>query len=258
LGNLYDFEPLKNSLPPEKMREVDRWILSSFQHVIKEVENGFEMFKFYETVRSIHNFEVNELSSFYFDILKDRLYTFPVNCTGRRSAQTVLYQLLVNLNKLIAPILPFTSEEVWKYIKPQKEESVFLSSWPKIKKEWIDKDLEEKWSKILKVREKVLKELEEYRQNKKITSSLQAKIIIKAPLSIFSILKSLDSQLNEVFIVSGVELMEDTELKIMVKKAEGEKCERCWNYSPYVGKDKTYPTYERYLAVKELNLNSST
>jgi len=254
LGNLYDFNPLKDSISLNEMREVDRWMLSYFQDVIKEVEDSFETFKFYEAVRLIHNFEVNELSSFYFDILKDRLYTFPANCRGRISAQTVLYQLLINLIKLTAPVVPFTSEEVWKYTKTQEEESVFLSSWPKIKKEWIDKDLEEKWSKILKVREKVLKELEECRQSKKITSSLQAKIIIKAPPSIFSILKSLDGGLNEVFIVSGVELKEDTELKITIKKAEGEKCERCWNYSPYVGKDKTYPTLcERCCKTMRLN-----
>ncbi|MEA1964525.1 MAG: isoleucine--tRNA ligase [Candidatus Aerophobetes bacterium] len=254
LGNLYDFNPLKDSLPLVKMREVDRWMLSYFQQVIKKVKDSFEAFKFYEAVRFIHNFEVNELSSFYFDILKDRLYTLPANCRGRKSAQTVLYQLLVNLTKLIAPVLPFTSEEVWNYVKAQKEESVFLSSWPKIKKEWIDKDLEEKWSKILKVREKALKELEECRQNKEITSSLQAKIIIKTPSSIFSVLKSLDTQLNEVFIVSGVELIEDTKLEITVKKAEGKKCERCWNYSSYVGKDKTYPTLcERCCKTMETN-----
>jgi len=244
LGNIFDFDPSKDAIPVEKMREIDRYILLRLQRVIKEVTENFEEFKFYKAIHLIQNFVKVELSSFYLDALKDRLYTFSRNSQERRSAQTVLYQVLVNLTKLISPILSFTSEEIWGYIQgsSREEESIFLSSWPKINEDLIDKELEKKWTEVLKVREIVLKELEEARVNKKIYSSLEARILIKAPSHLFSLLKSLGEELKEVFIVSQVELEEADELEVEVKKAYGKKCERCWNYSPYVGRNKNYPT----------------
>jgi len=251
LGNLYNFNSPRDPLGVEEMREVDRWILSRFQSIIKTVTRSFEEFKFYEAVHLLHNFATNELSSFYFDILKDRLYTFSRASEGRRSAQTVLWYLLLGLTRLMVPILSFTSEEVWRYIKNQELEggneesvfSVFLSSWPKVDEKFIDEDLEEKWEKLLEIRAKVLKELEKKREAKEITSSLEAKVIISAPSPLFSLLKDSGHQLlKEVFIVSGVELEQGKKLEIKIERAEGEKCERCWNYSPHVGENKEYPT----------------
>ena len=247
LGNLYDFDPYQDKLEPGKMREIDRYILSRFQFIIKLVTESFEGFKLYEAVHLLHNFATNDLSSFYFDVLKDRLYTFPANCSDRKSAQTTLWFLLLGLIKLMAPVLSFTTEEVWKYVKSltpeiEREESIFLSSWPKENDKLRDESLERKWKRILRVRSKALKALEEARQDKTIASSLEAKIIIRAPLSLLSLLGTLGKQLKEIFIVSEVELVISSNLEIKIEKAKGKKCERCWNYSSYLGENKEHPT----------------
>jgi isoleucyl-tRNA synthetase len=260
LGNLYDFYPFEDALPLEEMREIDRWILSRLQSIIELSTVSFGAFKFHEAVHLLHNFADHDLSSFYFDVLKDRLYTFPAKSEARRSAQTALWYLLFNLTHLLAPILSFTSEEVWGYIKKkglrtegsskkQKvqlennlPESIFLSAWPKKNVEMVDDDLAKKWQQILKVRSKVLKKLEEAREAKKIASSLEASILIHGPTSLISLLKGLGDGLREVFIVSEVQLKTAPEIKIKVKTSKGRKCERCWNYSPRVGEDKKHPT----------------
>ncbi|TES85632.1 isoleucine--tRNA ligase, partial [Candidatus Aerophobetes bacterium] len=196
-------------------------------------------------------FATNELSSFYFDVLKDRLYTFPPDSKGRKSAQTTLWHLLISLSKLMAPILSFTAEEVWGHIRKiegcasgkasRMEESVFLSSWPRVDDNLVNENLEIIWEKILRVREGVLKELEEAREAKTIGSSLEARVTITAPFSELSSLKDLGNELKEVFIVSQVQLEEGEELKIRISRAEGQKCERCWNYSLDLGTDKEHP-----------------
>ena len=242
LGNLYDFDPLRDRVSIREMREVDRYILSYFQTIIRQITANFEAFKFHEAVRIFHNFVKNKLSSFYFDILKDRLYTFPAKSKERRSAQTVLYHLLVNLTKLMAPILPFTSEEVWKYIQGLRlEESIFLASWPKRDEKLVDRELEDKWERIMEIRDKVLKKLEEARQAKDIAASLEAKIIVSFPNSLISLLRGSEDMLREAFIVSQVELKEGKKMEVEVERAKGRKCERCWNYSPYVGKNEDHP-----------------
>ncbi len=260
LGNLYDFYPFQDTLPLKEMREIDRWILSRLQSIIKLTIVSFEAFRFYEAVHLIHNFAEHDLSSFYFDVLKDRLYTFSAKSEARRSAQTALWCLLLNLTHLMAPILSFTSEETWGHIKKkglrtkgitskkQKEElknnppeSIFLSTWPKKNAEMVNEDLEKKWQQILKVRSKVLKKLEGAREAKKIASSLETSILIHGPTSLISLLESLGDELKEVFIVSEVKLKVAPEIKIKVKRAGGRKCERCWNYSLRVGEDKKHP-----------------
>ncbi|TKJ45183.1 isoleucine--tRNA ligase [Candidatus Aerophobetes bacterium Ae_b3b] len=269
LGNLYDFYPIEDTLPLKEMREIDRWILSRLQSIVKLTIVSFEAFRFYEAVHLIHNFAEHDLSSFYFDVLKDRLYTFSAKSEARRSAQTALWCLLLNLTHLMAPILSFTSEETWGHIKKkglrtkgitskkQKEElknnppeSIFLSTWPKKNAEMVNEDLEKKWQQILKVRSKALKKLEEAREAKKIASSLETGILIHGPTSLISLLESLGDGLKEVFIVSEVKLKVAPEIKIKVKRAGGRKCERCWNYSLRVGEDKKHPNLcERCLKV---------
>jgi isoleucyl-tRNA synthetase len=260
LGNLYDFYPFQDTLSLKEMREIDRWILSRLQSTIKLTTVSFEAFKFYEAVHLIHNFADHDLSSFYFDVLKDRLYTFPAKSEARRSAQTALWYLLLNLTRLMAPILSFTSEETWGHIKKKglrtkgitskkqkaelknnPPESIFLSTWPKKNAEMVNEDLEKKWQQILKVRSKALKKLEEAREAKKTASSLEASIFIHGPTSLISLLESLGDGLKEVFIVSEVKLKVAPEIKIKVTRAEGRKCERCWNYSLRVGEDKKNP-----------------
>jgi len=245
LGNLFDFSYPEDSVEYEKLRSVDRWILSRLQRIIGKVSNCYEEFRFHEAVQNLHLFANNLLSAFYFDILKDRLYTFPPKSLPRRGAQTVLFSLLTTLVRLTSPVLSFTAEEVWQHVRKidkRSEESIFLSSWPNENFSLIDEELEEKWKKIMNVREVALKKMEEARQAKKISSSLEAKLIIEAPPSVFPILSEIEPELKEVFIVSQLELKKGSELNIQVMRAEGEKCERCWNYSTRLGENKKYPS----------------
>ncbi|MBC7188858.1 class I tRNA ligase family protein, partial [Candidatus Aerophobetes bacterium] len=213
------------------------------------VTTCYENFRFHEAVHTLHRFVTRYLSAFYFDVLKDRLYTFLPSSPARRAAQTVLYEILVTLVKLYAPVLCFTAEEVWGYIKQmekEKEESVFLSSWPSQNPSFIDPELEERWEKIMQVRERVLKEMEKARQAKKISSSLEASLTFYLPSQFFVIFNRLGEEaLKEIFIVSQVKVkasQDDTDFKVQVEKAEGGKCERCWNYSTTVGQQRGHPT----------------
>lgn len=187
------------------------------------------------------------------------MYTAFSNSIERRAAQTVLYQILNDLVKLIAPVLSFTAEEIWQHLIEIKEdeESIFLTSWPKINEKYIDKDLEQRWDNILKIRKDVLKALELKRQQGYIGNSLEAKVnIYTEDRELYDYLKLFEGQLETIFIVSKVELVygekdlasdiyqgEETPIiKILVTKAPGNKCERCWCYSETVGKDQDYPT----------------
>ena len=185
------------------------------------------------------------MSSLYLDIIKDRLYTSKTNSTKRRAAQFTMYEILSSLVRLIAPITCFTAEEIWKHM-PHKEnensESIMLEFWPKAKQEYENKELEEKWNRIIKVKEEAAKALEMARAEKVIGHSLNAKVIINADKENYEFLKDKEDLLQEVFIVSAVELNEAKEFSVEVKVADGEKCERCWMYSTTVGEDKENPT----------------
>jgi len=180
------------------------------------------------------------MSALYFDILKDRLYTFSSHSQGRRSAQTALYDILKALACLMAPILSFTTEEVWKDIpqEPGKTESVHLASFPEVKKGYLDDRLQERWERIWEIRAVVTKALEEARKEKKIGLSLDAQVHLHLPEKIFSFLQPYEKDLKFIFIVSSVTLYQDgdeKEVRAEVLRAEGKKCERCWNYEVSVG-----------------------
>ena len=255
LGNLYDFEPERDGLPYDQLQEIDRWALSRLASLIERVRKAYENFEFHVIYHSIHNFCVVDMSNFYLDVLKDRLYTSRADSRGRRSAQTVIFNILNSLVRLLAPILSFTTEEIWRYMPsyPSKEESVHISYFPEIKEEWIDKDLTERWERLLSVRKDVSKALELARKEGIIGSSLEAKVSILSPDGLTSLIEGFMPILREVFIVSQVEMSgvdgrkivlesEDTKgLKIGIDRAEGRKCERCWNYSPRVGEFKEHP-----------------
>jgi isoleucyl-tRNA synthetase len=181
------------------------------------------------------------MSSFYLDVLKDRLYTFGSSSLERRAAQTVLFRILETLTKLIAPILSFSAEEVWSYIPQKKEVSVHLASWPSQKEDYIDKELEERWTKLLKYRDEVLKALEKARVEKTIGNSLEARVEISVSDQDYNFLNQFLKDLPMIFIVSQVELKKDGNLRIEVKRARGKKCIRCWNWNEAVGKDKEHP-----------------
>ncbi len=259
LGNLYDFNPETDIISYVKLTELDRLVLSNFQNLIKRVNEYYEKFEFHSLYHEVHNFCTIDLSSFYLDIIKDRLYTAFSNSIERRSAQTVLYQILNDLVKLIAPVLTFTSEEIWQHVRKIKEDetSIFLTSWPKINEKYIDKDLEKKWNKILKIRKDVLKALELKRQEGFIGNSLEAQVnIYTEDKEIYNYLTSFKGQLETIFIVSKVEVLygekdlpsdiypgeEISAIKVLITEAPGKKCERCWCYNVEVGEDQKYPT----------------
>ena len=240
LGNLYDFKPEKDRVPYPQLDEMDRWALHQLQKLIARVREAYERFEFHTVYHSVQNFCAVEMSALYFDILKDRLYTFSTHSRGRRSAQTALHEILEDLTCLMAPILSFTAEEVWKYIPREsgKAESVHLGSFPEVRSEYLDDALNERWERIWEIRAIVTKALEEARKEKKIGLSLDAQVRLHLPEKVFAFLECYERELKSIFIVSSVTLhpaKDEKEVRAEVLRAEGKKCERCWNYDVTVG-----------------------
>jgi len=241
LGNLYDFDPEKDSLASKDLMEIDRWALSRLNSTLKEVTDSFESFMFHEATSFVYKFCILDMSNFYLDILKDRLYTFGARSKERRSGQTVLYKILSVLTRIMAPITPFTSEEIWGYFN--KEGSVHLADWPKVENDLIDAGLEAKWQRLINLREEVLKALEEKRIAKLIGSPLEAKVsLVASSKEEYDFLNKYSGILRYIFIVSQVVLAAGDKLDIQVSKADGKKCSRCWNWSALVGADECNPT----------------
>ena len=253
LGNTSDLDDGDYS---GSLLEIDRWALSRLQGLISDIDAAYENFAFHEVYHRLYNFCVVDMSSFYLDILKDKLYTFRRDSVERRASQWVLNEILVSMTKLMAPVMSFTAEEIWDHIRKSKssegknlEESVFLSAFPKAGAR--DLALEEKWAKIITVRNEVNKALEIKRQERMIGSSLEAKVVLYAPRDIFDLLKDYSGFLPALFIVSQAEMKpaedpakeapegaESGEIKglvISVQNAEGEKCKRCWTRDVTVG-----------------------
>lgn len=265
LGNLFDFEIERDFIEYEKLLEIDKWALLKLHTLIKNVTSAYENFEFYSVFHSIYNFCVKEMSSFYLDILKDRLYTFAANSFERKSAQNVFYEIVLNISKMLAPILSFTAEEIWQNIKEKNSPSIYLSEFPEVKEKYLDKNLEERYNRILQVREEVNKALEIIRNRKLIGQSLEAEIEIYAGEEMQKFLESFNKEeLKTIFIVSDVEIKQlpspegvytsekIKDLNILVKKAKGKKCARCWNYSQTVGENNNYPEIcERCVKVLE-------
>ncbi|MFA5389588.1 MAG: isoleucine--tRNA ligase [Candidatus Omnitrophota bacterium] len=248
LGNLYDFDPAKDSIAGKDLLEIDRWALSRLNSMLKEVTDSFERFMFHEVTASSYKFCIIDMSNFYLDILKDRLYTFGAGSKARRSGQTVLYKILNVLTRIMAPIIPFTCEEIWGHFN--KTGSVHLADWPKAESGLIDPELEARWRKLMLLREDVLKVLEEKRSAKLIGGSLEARVTLTAAGEEHEFLKSYLDSLRYIFIVSQVTLVKGENKDIRVDRAEGEKCSRCWNWSALVGEDKSNPTLcERCVSV---------
>ncbi|RJQ52522.1 MAG: isoleucine--tRNA ligase [Nitrospiraceae bacterium] len=257
LGNINDLDPSDaelSALKKEDLLEIDRYALSILQGLIKKVNTAYETFAFHEVYHSIYQFCVIDMSAFYLDILKDRLYTFKADSRERRAAQKVLHNILISLTKLFAPILSFTAEELWLHIPGVKEKSVFLSPFPEINPDWVDTDLEKKWGQLSRIRDEVNKALEIKRQEKFIGNALEAKVILYAGDEAYSFLKDYNKFLPTLFIVSSVEVLTDikapetayqcpeiTGLAIQVERAEGDKCRRCWNWDSSVGSFEKFP-----------------
>lgn len=253
LGNLADFNPEQDAVPYEKLREVDQFMLVKLNKVIKAVRKGYDNYDFAAIYHTVNNFCTLDLSAFYLDFAKDVLYIEASDHIERRSIQTVLHECLLSLVKLVTPILPHTADEVWGYIPSAKEESVQLTDLPEAVELPNAKGLEEKWSLFMKLRDDVLKALEEARNAKVIGKSLTAHVTLFVNEETRSLLNSIDESLTQLFIVSGFEVAgayeqaPDNAIKlehaaIVIAKASGETCERCWVVTPDVGKDADHPT----------------
>ena len=267
LGNLNDFEPAKDAVPFDSMPALDQYMLRQTCAFAQDVRKSYDEFAFHRIYHRVNHFCIVDLSAFYFDVLKDRLYISAPKSQARRSAQTVIWRIGEALARLLAPIMSFTCEEIWQYLPKMESraQSVHLAHFPK------DADIlgenaspsssrtDEDWVKLRAVRDDVLKALETARNNKLIGTSLEAQVSITAAEPVYSLLQSYSDQLRYLFIVSAVTLAQGSGngtggLHVEVRKADGAKCERCWNYSTHVGEDKEYPTVcERCSAVlKEL------
>jgi isoleucyl-tRNA synthetase len=240
LGNLNDFDPAKDAIPVEQMQDIDRWILSRTEDLIRRSRGWYESLEFHKVYRAIYDFATADLSSIYFEVLKDRLYTAAPKSQARRSGQTALYRVHFALVRLIAPLLAFTAEEVWSFTPkpPGAPDSVHLAMLPEPDETasgWDAAKLAD-WDALMEAREPVLKALEEARKDKQIGASLEARVRI--PTS--DLLKRYEKDLKPFFVVSQV-ILEPRE-GILVERADGLKCERCWKYSTFVGKDPNFPT----------------
>ncbi len=265
LGNLHDFDPGHDAVTFADMHELDQYILLRASELAKDVREHYDNFVFHKVYQRLKDFCIVDLSSIYFDVLKDRLYTSAPKSQARRSAQTALWRLGEALVRLLAPVTSFTSEEVWGFMPMVKGRptSVHVTEFPApqdltagLAPEFDAASLEADWAVLLSVRSEALKTLEEARAAKQIGGSLEAQLHLAAPEKLFPVLEKHRDQLRYLFIVSDVVLDKlsasngDAGLVITVNRAPGQKCERCWNYSTHVGEDKAYPTVcERCSAV---------
>jgi isoleucyl-tRNA synthetase len=248
LGNLYDFDPKSHLLPREELLEIDRFILHRFQRLTERLLRAYEEYEFHILYHRLHNFCAVDLSAFYLDVLKDRIYTSRADSRERRAAQTTMYLLLKGLTRLMAPVLSFTADEVWGYIPRRggEPESVHLTEFPAVDERYLDEALNGRWEKLLQVRDEVLKGLEEARQAKLIGNALEAKVEIQAGPALSPFLQGYLRDLHTICIVSAVDLKPapegGPELAVAVQRAPGQKCERCWIYRESVGRSAAHPT----------------
>lgn len=253
LGNLYDFSPGSDLQPRDGLLEIDRYILQRLGYLVKQILGYYERFEFHKIYHTFHNFCAVDLSAFYLDVLKDRMYTWGKASPERRSGQTAFYLLANSLARLIAPIMPFTAEEIWEKV-PHSEarpESIHLALFPHPTLDWLNPDEERTWQRLCKLRDVVLKGIEIVRGEGLIGNSLEAKVNLEVTdPELKGLLEKYRDDLPTLFICSQVELSplsrytyqnEGLGLNVLVERAQGKKCDRCWNYSPTVGEDSGFP-----------------
>ena len=256
LGNLSNFDPAKNSLPGEQMEEMDRWMIERTADLVKRCREWYAAYEFHRVYHAVHDYCVVDLSAFYYDVLKDRLYTKAINNSSRRSAQTAIFKITSALVRIMAPILVFTAEEIWNYLPKAAGEpsSVHIALFPEASELRSDIAASQtaNWDLLAKVRGEVLKALEAARNEKRINSGLEAKVLLGGNPELRTKLKHYLIQLPGLFIVSQVDFLTAgapdyksevvPSLEVSVQKADGSKCERCWNYSTRVGENSRYPS----------------
>jgi len=254
LGNTHDFDPAAHGVPVDEMPEIDRWALDQLSRVIEQVTGAFDEFEFHRASSLIHNFCAVQMSAFYLDVLKDRLYTLGRKSRVRRSAQTVLREVLGALTRMLAPILVHTAEEVWSHTRDREDlPSVHLALWPEPRPEWRDDALAERWARMEKVRSDVLREIEVLRKKKTVGGSLEVSVTLGSEdEDLRQFLRTFERDLPTIFIVSEVTLLDGPvpkgtsgqdmpELSVRAEKCPHPKCARCWNHRPTVGDSAEHP-----------------
>lgn len=247
LGNLNDFDPNKDMVSVDELLPIDKWALFKLNELNKKVREGYDAYEFHQVYHAIHNFCVVDMSNFYLDVLKDRLYTECSDSKLRRAAQTSIYRILDAMTRMVAPILAYTSDEIWKFM-PHSDDvdarHVVYNGMPEFVSVDTDESFIARWDRIHSLRDAVKKSIELSVSQKLIKSSLEVSVKLTCTGEEFDFIKSVENELKAAFIVSGIEVVNDTdaaELKIDISKAEGQKCERCWVYSVTVGEDKENP-----------------
>lgn len=256
LSNLYDFHPGEHAVEYERMEELDKWALHTLQRTIAKVTEAYEKYEFHTAFHTIYNYCTVSLSSLYLDMLKDRLYTFAADNPARRSSQSALNIILHALVRMLAPMLSFTAEETWRAIpnQPDREPSVHLCSWPKVEQAYLNDEMGKRWESLLKIRGVATKVLELGRKEGLLGNSLEAKILVSPEREEeAALLRAYEKMLPTIFIVSQVELRSAGEtfpedivvseeyVSVAVRKAEGQKCKRCWNYCKTIGESGLHP-----------------
>jgi len=256
LGNLYDFNMDKDAVAYEQMSELDRWALHRLQEVIKRVTEAYERYQFHVVFYTLYNYCTVDLSALYLDVLKDRLYTNKAASAVRRSGQTAMFIILNAMTRLLAPILTFTSEEVWAAMPDwtNKEDSVHLAQFPEVSGTFFNADLGERWKAMIDAKSEIAKAVEQARKEKIVGHSLDARITIAAPEKLRALFAAHLEDLKALLIVSQLQLADEQDiaapfrsaeiegLMVGVEKARGAKCERCWIYDESVGADAQHPT----------------
>jgi isoleucyl-tRNA synthetase len=269
LGNLHDFDPSKDAVPYDQLPELDRYMLHRMTEVFADIDDAFQTYQFFRFFQTVQNFCVVDLSNFYLDIAKDRLYISAADSARRRSCQTVLAIAIENLARVIAPVLSHMAEDIWQNLPYETEfQSVFEAGWAQLDPTWKQPDLVEPWGQLRAIRQEVNKVLEQARTAKEIGSSLEAKVLLYVPDAVWrQQLQGMNpgdaiaadslhvDELRYLFLVSQVEVLDAPEplkgltfssesdwLGVGVVDADGEKCDRCWNYSTQVGDNSDHPT----------------
>ena len=255
LGNLYDFDPDKDGVSLDELLPIDRWALLKLDELGRKARAGYDSFEFHQVFHGVHNFCVVDMSNFYLDVIKDRLYVEKADSLTRRAAQTTIYRVLDAMTRLISPILAYTSDEIWQFMPHGADadcECVLFNEMPKASGVAADEAFLARWDRIHALRNDVKKALELARKEKVIGASLEAKVQLYCDGALYDFVKSVEEDLATVFIVSEVEIVKGGEgankgeevegLSTTVLHADGEKCERCWTFSRTVGTDESHPT----------------
>ncbi|MQA28911.1 MAG: isoleucine--tRNA ligase [Luteitalea sp.] len=248
IANLYDFDPKSDLVPVAELEEVDRYILSRYAEMGGRILRAYDAYEYGTIFQALSGFATVDLSAFYADVSKDRLYTFAARSHARRSGQTAMYRMADGLTRLLAPILSFTADELWRFLPGPREDSVHIALFPSRHEleALCDRGLLERWTTLTALRERVLAEIEPLRKDKHIGSSLQAKVVLSVTVPELAALEPYAAQLPMLFIVSEVELRPapadveahgEVEPRVRIERAGGVKCERCWRYVPAVSTD---------------------